>query len=292
MQPQANNQAQASGQSALTLAQLNTLLNEAGFPFINPKIATALQQLASRDRIISAVMKANDDPSARDFLLKLFNDVGVPVGQGSGYQQGQQQSQQQGQQQGQPQPNTSQDAQYAHEYEYSPQPGHHQGDTGTTPDTGSTPRVAEEDRLSVHVYGGKAALCFEADKTKAGFDTVALDAAASSGPRQYNWGNKVRIQLTRGELPVVAAVLIGALPSCEFKSHGPNKDKGFSIERQAGGKVFIKVMAANEGVKAVPVMASDIFYVTSLFLRQIQKSHPWLDGPSVMALVRATQALN
>lgn len=144
------------------------------------------------------------------------------------------------------------------------------------------------DRAKFHVvYGGKAALCFEADVTRGGVPTIALDAASSTGPRSYNWGQKTRIQMTRAELPVVAAVLLGARQSCEFSSHGADKTKGFSMERQ-GTKVFTKVFEKGAGVKAVPMEAADAFFVTSLFLLQIRKISPWLDASSAIALVRST----
>lgn len=144
------------------------------------------------------------------------------------------------------------------------------------------------ERSKFHVYGGKAALCFEEDTTRGGVQTIALDAAAAVGPKTYDWKKKVRIQMTRAELPVVAAVLLGKRQSCEFKAHGEDKSKGFSMERQAGGKVFVKVFEKEKGVKAVPIEAPDVFYVASIFLLQIRRSAPWLDATSIIALVGAT----
>ncbi|WP_144402094.1 hypothetical protein [Geoalkalibacter subterraneus] len=152
--------------------------------------------------------------------------------------------------------------------------------------------VLQDENLSHHVYGGKAALCFETDTTRGGKDgknaifTIALDGAASTAPRQYDWANKVRIQLTRDELPVVTAVLLGLLPSCEYRNHGVAKDKGFSIEDQ-GDKLFIKIFAKDSPVKAVPVTAEDAFYVAQLFVRQLRKNAPWLSGMDVVSLVKA-----
>ncbi|QCT95497.1 hypothetical protein FEV13_00700 (plasmid) [Stutzerimonas degradans] len=143
------------------------------------------------------------------------------------------------------------------------------------------------ERAKFHVYGGKAALCFEVDTTRGGVPTIALDAASSSAPRAYNWSQKIRIQLTRAELPVVAAVLLGARESCEFSAHGADKTKGFSMERQ-GNRIFTKVYEKNRGARAVPIEAADAFYVATLFLLQIRKISPWLDASSTIALVRST----
>ena len=140
---------------------------------------------------------------------------------------------------------------------------------------------------SIHVYGGKSALCFDADTTRAGLPTVALDAA-SGGNRQYDWASKVRLQMTRQELPIVSAVLMGFHRSCEYRSHGPNADKGFSMERQRGGRVFVRVYAKDQGVKAVPIDPADLYYVAGLFLRQLTLATPWLDSTAILAILRST----
>ncbi|MFB8832068.1 hypothetical protein ACE0DR_28430 [Azotobacter sp. CWF10] len=161
-------------------------------------------------------------------------------------------------------------------------------------DTASNPAPEQPDprmdNAAVHVYGGRFALCFEADTTRQGFPTVALDATNADGPMQYNWSQKIRLQLTRAEMPVVTAVLLGVLPGCEFKNHGQDKDKGFSLERQKGGRVYVKVFAREQGVKAVPIIPADLFFVSALFIRQLQKACPWMNATSLVELIRMTQA--
>ncbi|MDV7213032.1 hypothetical protein [Azotobacter beijerinckii] len=144
---------------------------------------------------------------------------------------------------------------------------------------------------SVHVYGGRFALCFEADTTRQGFPTVALDATNADGPMQYDWSQKIRLQLTRAEMPVVTAVLLGVLPGCEFKNHGQDKDKGFSLERQKEGRVYVKVFAREQGVKGVPIIPADLFFVSALFIRQLQKACPWMNATSLVELIKLTQPM-
>lgn len=161
----------------------------------------------------------------------------------------------------------------------------------------SAPAEAERrERLSVHVYAGKAALCFEADETRGnpargvpGVPTVALDAAPALGEREYDWKNrKIRIQMTRLELPQVLAVLIGASQQCEFKNHGPENNKGFSIENQ-GDKFFVRVFGPGE-VRAVPMPFELAYAVTELVVRQMQMGTPWLSGDGIVNLVRSIKA--
>lgn len=141
------------------------------------------------------------------------------------------------------------------------------------------------ERVSVHVYGGKAALCFEADETRGAVPTIALDAASASGPRQYDWRNKVRVQWTKGELPAVLAVLVGSALKVEFHNHGPDNDKGYSVEHQ-GDKLFVRVWAKDRGVKAVPVTLEDAFYVTELILRQLHRGAPWMSAGDILETAR------
>ena len=145
---------------------------------------------------------------------------------------------------------------------------------------------ARPERLSVHVYGGKAALCFEPDETRSGVPTIAVDAAHAVGEREYSWKEKLRIQFTTLELPQVVAVLVGSVPRCEFKGHGPGKNKGFSLENQ-GGHFFAKVFAPG-AVRAVPMPVEYAYPVAALFLRQLGLASPWLGSDAILSLVRAT----
>lgn len=238
----------------MSLRQINEKLQKLGLQFLRPEQVPAIAEHASRERFIAAIQQLPGNDSALRFVRAIIERVTASneAGQSSS--------------------DDIADRETADEKTSPIQP------------------VGDQDRASFHVYGGKAALCFEADTTRNGVHTIALDAAAATGPKQYNWGKKIRLQLTRSELPIVAAVLLGVLRRCEFKNHGQDNSKGFSMERQDGGKVFIKVMAKGESVKAVPVEAPDVFFVTALFVRQLQKGLPWLDTAGVLALIRATQS--
>jgi len=141
-----------------------------------------------------------------------------------------------------------------------------------------------------HVYGGRAALCFEMEPDPRGVFTVYLDGAHGTGPKAYDWKNKIRVMMTMSELPQVLAVLLGFMPRCEFKNHGPKKDKGFSMEDQ-GDKVFVKVFCGEEGkkMKAVPMPPEDAYYVSQVVLKAMKGVYG-MDGSDVISLVRGTVA--
>jgi len=134
----------------------------------------------------------------------------------------------------------------------------------------------DDDRrfLSTHVYGGKAALCFNAstsrDKTNY---TIGVDAAVAVSERTYDWKTAIKIQLGHKELPLLYAVLVGWRNSVKFDAHGAENDKSFEIERQ-DGKFFVKVSAKGQPQRAVPMGAQDAYPVSLVVLSQIIKQAP------------------
>lgn len=123
---------------------------------------------------------------------------------------------------------------------------------------------------SLHIYGGKASLCIEEGVNANGEPCLFLDAANSTGPRKYDYANKTRIMFTRLELPMIAAVLLGLVPRVEYKNHGAEKNKAFSIERQDNA-FFVKVFEGSKPIKPVPVGAADAFYMQSFVLGFLKK---------------------
>ncbi|HRZ08153.1 MAG TPA: hypothetical protein P5102_18830, partial [Candidatus Competibacteraceae bacterium] len=90
----------------------------------------------------------------------------------------------------------------------------------------SASRRVSEGWVQCRIYGGKAALCVETDDTRQNEPTLRLDAALATAPNTFDWKQKIAIQLTADELPRVVATVLGLLPRCECKNHGPNHDKG------------------------------------------------------------------
>lgn len=228
-----------------TLAEINSVLSHYELPRMSPETMGRIVQDFGRDRIKKAIVDLQTQQSrgARKFFE-------VQLG---GYQD-------------------AQDHPMQAEQETSKQPN--------TPAT--SPRAAEYPK-SIHVYAKRYALCFEADQTKGGVHTVAIDAANAIGERKYDWPNKTRIQMTEAELPVVMAVFLGMVRSAEYKNHGPQKDKGFSIEDQQQ-KLFLKVFSP-DGVKAVPIIPEDAFRVSALMLEQAKKNNPDLSGTDIIAML-------
>ncbi len=106
--------------------------------------------------------------------------------------------------------------------------------------------VSERDYTMFPVYSKRAALQFKPSETRKSqgknfsFDTIMIEGANRINPndrndKRYDWQNKLSVQIMLSELPIVIAVFLGIMPSCQFMNHGQNNDKGFSFERQGDG---------------------------------------------------------
>lgn len=146
-------------------------------------------------------------------------------------------------------------------------------------------------RQQHHVYGARAALTFESDRTPAGTPTVAIDAARCISARRYDWQRKVRIQLTARELPVVAAVLLRLRPECRFTNHGPANDKGLAIAWQGEREsFFVQLWQGTGHLCAVPMAQADGFYVARLLDGAIQQADPAGGVAATLTCLRAVFA--
>lgn len=286
---------QSEPEKNLTLGEINTLLNRAGLPAIPRDKAKTVVTDINKARFVQAVTVAHENLSAARFAARVLIAGGLEVSYPPELPGGT------------TNPDHPVGAKSTSVEPPSSQPAHTSQRENSRSDTdyyqahaeqASQPTASPDREMdsetdgwgeSFHVYGGKAALCFNADRTRSGTHTIALDAASTLAPKVYDWKNKIRIQFTRGELPVVAAVLLGFKQECEFKNHGPGNDKGFSLKRQDGGKIFASVFAAGQPLKAVPIFAPDLMWVAALVLQQVQKNCPGIDSVGVIELIRATQ---
>ncbi len=151
------------------------------------------------------------------------------------------------------------------------------------------PASAIEERWSKHCYGSKSALCFEAGLTKDQEPTVFLQGATAVGERTYDWKNtKITVQFSVAEMLGVLSVLLGVKAKFEGTAHGPENDKGFSLEHQ-GDKFFGKIQQKNKGMRAVPITFADATVVAALMIGQLRKVMPSMSDTGVMNLVMRMQ---
>lgn len=147
------------------------------------------------------------------------------------------------------------------------QQGHYRDDAGDrAPPSSDQPRVYE----SKHVYGGRAALCFEVTTTQASAPTVQIEAATGQN-KNYNWKDKLIFQLTTSELQLVCSLLYGHINKIFLSGHN---EKWLSAERQEGQYAGTIKFSMGKGKSAdfqprtVQVSYTDLGEVHSMFVRQ------------------------
>lgn len=152
------------------------------------------------------------------------------------------------------------------------------------------PTVRSKDYRSVHVYGAKFAICFNAVLGQDLVPGVMVDAAVvTATPRLYDWRNAIHIMLDAREVGAVLAVFRRWRQSAEFTAHGRMNDKAFVITQQDGG-FYCKVSAKVEngqGIRGVKILPLDVTKVALLFTEQLLLAHPGVPPTEVLATVRA-----
>jgi len=133
-----------------------------------------------------------------------------------------------------------------------------------------------EDQEKCRCYGNQAALCVEAVTSRGDYPTVNLEVAPRHGDETL-WDQKIILQMSSQELPVLASTLLGYRTSCEFK----RKSKGFLIERQSS---HLFVRASESRVLALPVVPGDVYRFATIVLNQLEKSAPCNERMMLVAL--------
>lgn len=141
---------------------------------------------------------------------------------------------------------------------------------------------------SAHVYGNNFALCFNAGVGRDNRPGIMVDAAVSTGPRNYDWRNAIHIWLNENEVACALAVFRRYRKSVEFSAHGAANDKSFFLEYQ-DGNFFCKVVATKapkDKTRAVKIIKLDANQVSILFLEQLLLAYPQLPPAEVLEQVR------
>lgn len=133
-----------------------------------------------------------------------------------------------------------------------------------------------------HIYGKSFALYVAVDVTRGEDATIRIEGAKATGPKKFDWGSKLALQITRGDLPTVAAVFFGLLPECELKHYGADNSKRLTIKNQ-GKNFFINMSAKDFPQIAVPISASDVFEIRALFLQQLLANRPSIGVEGMLA---------
>lgn len=142
----------------------------------------------------------------------------------------------------------------------------------------------------VHIYGASAALKIELDTFASGEGrqaayTVQVEGARKEPGGGYAWHRKIQFQLTRRELPLMAAFLLGyGGTAIEFGNHGPANDKALSV-RDQGRNLYVRLRQQGATIP-VPVEPPDAYAWGEICLLALQLNRPSLAAEGQLAMLR------
>ena len=143
----------------------------------------------------------------------------------------------------------------------------------------------------VHVYGATAALKIELDTLGGGAQdrqagyTVQIEGARKEPGSGYAWHRKIQFQLTKRELPPMAAFLLGyGGPSIEFANHGPAHDKALSVMDQ-GRRLYLRLRQQGTTIP-VPIEPPDVYAWGEICMLALQLNRPSLGTEGQLAMLR------
>lgn len=134
---------------------------------------------------------------------------------------------------------------------------------------------------SIHVYAGKAALCFAECMTRQEDKATLMIEVAQAAGEGYNWQDKIMLMLTPAELPLVLGLFVGYLDKLELKGHGRQQEKAMTLTNQ-GDQFFVTMIMRGRPPRAVPVPAKDSYPVLTMLLRQMLKNDPLLSAQLIL----------
>lgn len=158
---------------------------------------------------------------------------------------------------------------------------------------------AEPPYYSFKIFGSTAALCVSEARTRAGnqytiqIEGALLLASGAGGCRkEFDWRNKLIVQLTVQEAYLALALFENLIPSVKFDGHGKTHDKSLQIEFQKS-HYFVRVIQRGRAAVAVPVRAVDAIPIVTLLYKQIRLNEPHLEIEQIRAFTdRLAQMTN
>ncbi|GAA0432174.1 hypothetical protein ACFOY5_20755 [Massilia aurea] len=140
---------------------------------------------------------------------------------------------------------------------------------------------------SFKIFGGSAALCVSEARTRSSNQhTIQIEGALAlgAGRREFDWQNKIIVQLTVQESYTALALFENLIPSVKFDGHGPAHDKSLLVDFQHS-HYFVRVIQRGRAAIALPVRPVDTIQIIALLYRQLLANEPHLQIGDIRALV-------
>jgi hypothetical protein len=147
---------------------------------------------------------------------------------------------------------------------------------------------AEPLYYSFKIFGGSAALCISEARTRAGNQyTIQVEGAvllAGGARKEFDWRNKIVVQLTVQEAYLVLALFENLIPRVKFDGHGREHDKSLQMELQ-DAHYFVRIIQRGRAAIAVPVRAVDAIPIVALLYKQLMRNEPHLRIEDIRGMV-------
>lgn len=145
--------------------------------------------------------------------------------------------------------------------------------------------------LQLNSFGGKTAFQVESSQTRGGWLTVSIESAERENPKdpenkRYLWTQKRVLQMTKTELPVFTAVMLGLLPSARFDNH---EGKWLEIVNQ-GTNFFIKSGGGTQPLHVAPMPTVEAYMMGTLALGQYCRNFHGLSTEAGLEIIKALAA--
>jgi len=140
---------------------------------------------------------------------------------------------------------------------------------------------------SFKIFGSGAALCVSEARTRAGNQyTIQIEGALAlgAGRREFDWQNKIIVQLTVQEAYTALALFENLIPSVKYDGHGRAHDKSLHIDFQ-DSHYFVRVIQRGRAAVALPVRAVDAIQIVALLYKQLLRNEAHLRIEDIRALV-------
>lgn len=141
--------------------------------------------------------------------------------------------------------------------------------------------------LTIKSHGTKAAIAVAKTETINKWGTIIIEAAEklNGNTKAFNWEQKIIVQVTQTELPVVIGALLGYLPAIEYRNHG-DTNKGVVIENQ-GSNYFFKIFeASSKRLIVCPVPIVEAHLMGMLALSQYVKNFEEITSDSALSAIK------
>ena len=138
-----------------------------------------------------------------------------------------------------------------------------------------------------HVYATKSAVTFEATKSADGRSVLQVEAASRNESGNFNWKEKIVLQLNDKEIVQLVTVLRNWSFSCEFANHGSHRDKRMTFQSQAEKGYVISVRQGTTA-RVVPIQKIESLSIISMAMKVLHDNTSNLDTQNIFDIVRET----